>query len=384
MNRLLALMVGVASVALVAFGVIVFTSEPPVSVRSAQPGQQVSALAEVEAPAGRSDPAIAPASPTETSQETAQASKRFAAWAKQLRDAGLTVTAGRVTEAGDTISVARLVIAGPAETPGWRWTAERAALYDLELFHLQAAGAMEFSVITGPGQEITWSGRADAIGVAMQRDKRDALSSSVVARINGLSLAQQGAQVPLTLGDGQLRILLKGGTGLLAPGANLALNLKDLTVPWAAGSALGSTFKSFTAGLAIDRPITRYSLQQVIAFFTRGNAADVNLGTIAADWGALHFTGKGAFGLGPSGAPRARFEVKVSDALALLDAVSAAGGASSDLLAAEYAALLLEMGREPEQPAVPMVISLKDGAIVLEGRTGDIRLAAPPQPRDGT
>lgn len=74
----------------------------------------------------------------------------------------------------------------------------------------------------------------------------------------------------------------------------------------------------------------------------------------------------------------------MSDALTLLHSISAAGGASGDALAAEYAALLLELGRDPDQPALPMVTSLKDGAIVLEEAAGDIRLNAVPQPQNGT
>jgi hypothetical protein len=245
------------------------------------------------------------------------------------------------------------------------------------LFHLQAAGATTFAVTTGPEQEMAWSGRADAIGVAVQRDIRDALSSSLVLRVNGLSLAGEGDAAPITLSDGQLRILLKGGTGLLAPGTDMAMRLSDLTLPPAAGSALGSAVKSFTTEFAVDRPITSYSLQQAIDFFTRGQSG-VDLGTIAVDWGTLHIIGKGSFGLSASGKPRARFEVKASDALTLLEAVAASGQSSPEALAAESAALLLELGRTPGETAVPVVIALKDGAIVLEGASGDIALGALP------
>ncbi len=370
MNRILVVILGAAVVVLVAFGVIVFTGPPPAPLQPdrTQPATAARNDARAEAPSAAAGAA---------GVETAAATQRFDAWAKPLRDAGLTVTADRVLEAGETVSVAGLALAEASEPMGWRWTAERASLYDRGLFHLQAAGATTFAVSTGPGQHVTWSGRADAIGIAVQRDVRDVLSRSLVVRINGLSLAEAGtAAAPLTLGEAQLRILLKGGTGLLPPGTDLALRLTDLSLPSAAGSTLGSTLKSFTTQLSIDRPITRYSLQQVLEFFTRGNAADVELGTIAVDWGALHFTGKGRFGLGPSGVPRARLEVKVSDALALLDSIGAAGGTAGDVLAAEYAARLLELGRQPDQPALPMVISIEDGAIVLEGVAGDIRLDA--------
>lgn len=375
MNRILVVILGAAVVALVAFGVIVFTGTPPAPLEPdrAQPANAVRNEA----------PAQTPEAPAPARVETAAATQRFDAWAKPLRDAGLTVTADRVSEAGETISVSGLVLAEASEHMGWRWTAERASLYDRGLFHLQAAGATSFAVTTGPGWQVSWSGRADAIGMAVQRDVRDVLSRSLVVRINGLSLAEEGASAPLTLGEAQLRILLKGGTGLLPTGADLALRLTDVGLPRAAGSTLGATLKSFTTQLSVDRPITRYSLQQVLDFFTRGNETDVELGTIGVDWGALHFTGKGRFGLSPSGAPRARLEVRVSDALALLDSIAAAGGTASDVLAAEYAARLLELGRQPDQPALPMVISLEDGALVLEGVAGDIRLDAVAQ-RQGT
>lgn len=70
-----------------------------------------------------------------------------------------------------------------------------------------------------------------------------------------------------------MRTLLKGGTGLLAPGTDLALRLSDLTLPSAAGSTLGSTVKSFTTEFAVDRPITRYSLHLGGSLSSRPGAA---------------------------------------------------------------------------------------------------------------
>jgi hypothetical protein len=391
-NRILGLVVAVAIVALIGFGVIVFTSGPqvaPVAVPSAPPpaSQPQSPATSTPADAGNAPaPAAAPEATAEVQpegRETPEAAKRFEAWAKPLRNAGLTVTADSIRESGDTVSVGGLTIAGPSEAPGWRWTAERASLYDKELFHLQAAGATTFTLITAPGQEIAWSGKADAMGIAIQRDPRDVLGRTVVVRANGLSLAKEGDAAPLTLADGQMRILLKGGTGLLAPGTDLALRLTDLNLPAAAGSALGPSLKSFTTEFAIDRPITHYSLQQVIDFFTRGEQGNLNLGTIAVDWGPLHFTGKGNFGLSPSGEPIARLEVNMTDALTLLDALAASSG-SSEVLAAEHAALLLQLGQNPDETAVPMVIAFKDGAIVLEGTGGDIKLSDLPKPLSGT
>jgi hypothetical protein len=371
-NRILALIVGVAMVALVVFGVIVFTSGPkaPVLSSAGQPAESAAADSSAVASAVPEIP--------EAAQQTSEATERFDAWAKPLRDDGLTVTADRVSTAGETVSVAGLTIKGPEETPGWRWTAERASLYDRELFHLQTAGKMDFVLTTEGGQETVWSGRADALGIAMKRDVRDALSRSVVVRANGLSLARAG-EAPFTLGDGQLRILLKGGTGLLTPGTDIVLRLTDLNLPAAAGAALGTKLDSFTTEFGIDRSITDYSLQQVIDFFTRGNRGDVDLGTIAMDWGTLHFIGKGSFGLDAGGEPRGRFEVRLTDALTLLDAIAAAGGAAVDALADDYAELLLELGRSPDETALPAVIAIKNGAMVLEGAAGDVKLEALPK-----
>lgn len=381
MNRILALIVAVAMLALVGFGVIVFTTGGPrAPVLSGSAGQLAGLSAQTAEPAGQNAPSTTvPEIPAEMEPETSEALDRFDVWAKPLRDDGLTITVGRVAAAGDTVSVAGLTIEGPPESPSWRWTAERASLYDRELFHLQAAGAIEFTLIKEAGQEIVWSGRADAVGIALKRDVRDALSRSVVVRVNGLSFAHEGAAAPFTLSDGQLRILLKGGTGLLTPGTDLVLRLTDMNLPLAADSALGSKLKSFTTEFMIDRSFTRYSLQQVIDFFTRGNQAGVNLGMIAMDWGALHFIGKGDFGLNSAGEPRGRFEVKVTDALTLLDSIAAAGGASAAALADDYAELLLELGGDANEAALPMAISIKEGAIVLEGAGGDVRLEAVPQ-----
>src|SRR5690606_26503849 len=97
-----------------------------------------------------------------------------------------------------------------------------------------------------------------------RRDERDVLARSLVVRVNGLALAREGDADPITLRDGQLRILLKGGTGLLTPGTDVVLRLTDLALPSAAGSALGSKVKSFTTEFPIDQPITGYSLQQAL------------------------------------------------------------------------------------------------------------------------
>ncbi|HQZ12213.1 MAG TPA: DUF2125 domain-containing protein [Devosia sp.] len=375
MNRILAVIVGLAFVALIAFGVVVFTSGgPPAQV------VQPAALPQAEAAAEQNaQPVVAPQSPAAMEPQTPEAAARFDAWAKPLREGGLTVTAGRVAVAGETVSVADLTIAGPAEFPGWRWSAERASLYDRELFHLQAAGKTAFVFVEAEGKETVWSGTAEAIGVAITTDVRDKLGKTAVVRINGLSLAREGDAAPLTLADGQLRILLKGGTGILPQGTDLTLRLTDMTLPQAAGAVVGSKLKSFTTEFAIDRSITAYSLQQVADFFRRGVTANVELGAIALDWGALHVIGNGAFGFSPAGAARGRLEVKVTEPVALLDAIAAAGGVASDALADQVAALLLQMGEAPNETAVPMAIVITDGTVVLEGPGGESALGTLPQ-----
>lgn len=360
MNRLFALLLVAAFVALAGFAVVVFTAGGP------------------PAPGPETD---APAAPVAIEPAAAQ---RFDVWAQPLRDGGLTVTADGLAEAGDTVNVANLTIAGPDEIPGWRWTAERAALYDKELFHLQAAGATAFTLTTGPGAESVWSGRADAIGIAMTRDPRDALGRTIIVRLNGLALASGGVDAaPVTLADGQLRILRKGGTGLLTPGTDIALRLTDLAVPQAAGTAYGSKLKSFTAQVLVDRPVTRYSLRDAFDYLARRDQTLVNFGAIALDWGTFHAIGKGAFGLSLAGAPRGRFEVALTDPLSFLDALAATGAAAPAALADTYAALLLALGVAGGDAALPLVIALKAGAFVLEAPGGDIVLgpgpaAAPP------
>ena len=385
MNRIFAVLVIVAVLALVGFGVLVFTSGGPPA--PTLPGAQPRVASQPATPQPEAEPTVtttsqgqaqpvAPATsspPTaeEMQPETPEAADRFNVWAKTLRDDGLTVTAGRVAASGETISVAGLTIAGPDESPGWRWTAERASLYDRELFHLQTAGETEFVLTSGPGQETKWSGTADAIGIAITRDARDALGRSMIVRVNGLSISGANDSAPITLNDGQLRILLKGGTGLLTQGTDIVLRLSDLGLPAAAGSPLGSKLKSLSTEFAVDRAITSYSLQQVIDFFSRSGGAGVNLGTIALDWGPLDFIGTGTFGLGGSGAPRGRFDVKVADPLTLLDAVAAAGAVPAHL-ADTYAALLLEMGRNVEEGGVPMTVVFESGGLTIEGPQGQI------------
>jgi hypothetical protein len=354
MNRLFAALLAAALVALAGFAIVVFTAGGP--------------------PAPGPEPA-APAAPVAIAPGAAA---RFDAWAAPLRADGLTVTAEGMAEAGDTVTLANLAIAGPAETPGWRWTAERAALYDKELFHLQAAGATAFTVTTAAGADTVWSGRADAIGVAMTRDPRDALGRTIILRVNGLALAPAGTDAaPMTLADGQLRILRQGGTGLLTPGTDIALRLTDLTVPPAAGTAYGSRVKSFTAQLLVDRPVTRYSLRDAFDYLARRDQTLVELGAVALDWGTLHAIGKGAFGLSLAGAPRGRFEVTLRDPLGLLDALAAASAALPATLADTYAALLLALGAAGGD-SLPLAVAVTGGAFVLAAPGGDIALGPAP------
>jgi len=261
---------------------------------------------------------------------------------------------------------------------GWEWSAERASLYDAELFHMQLAGAMSFAVDTEPGRT-AWTGSAEGFGVAVQKDVRDALGRSLVVRITGLSVAPEGG-TPFTLGEGQLRILLKPGTGLIPEGSEVALRLSEIGLPSAPTPALGATIKSLATQFPIDRAITRYSVQQLTDFFRRGTGVEV--GTAALDWGVLHFTGTGNISLGLAGELRGRFEVNVADALTLLDAIEATGGSLDNVIANEYAARLLDLGREPDRTTLPMVLSLKDGTLALEGVSGEIPLEPVARPAE--
>jgi len=359
-NRILAVILGAAVLALVGFGVMVFTSPPPVM---SQPGVGGSLAT------GRNDAAPEPAA--EAAVETPAATQRFEQWARPLRDAGLEVTAERVAEAGETLSATGLTFRDLSDEMGWEWSAERASLYDAELFHLQLAGAMTFAVDTEAGRT-AWSGSAEGFGVAIQKDVRDALGRSLVVRIAGLSVTPEGGTAPFTLGEGQLRILLKPGTGLVPQGSELALRLGDLVLPSVMSPVLDTKIKSLATQFPIDRAITRYSVQQVIDFFKRGTGLE--LGTAALDWGLLHFTGKGNISLDRSGEPRGRFDANVADPLTLLDAIEASGGPLDSVIASEYAAGLLELGRQSDATALPMVISLRDGALAIEGVAGEIPL----------
>jgi hypothetical protein len=389
-NRVFAIVVAVAVVALLGFGVFVFVTggqRPALSSLSvpeqpgepATPGQPTSQPSQPEQPAHPSQPQPAPpASPAVPATTTPEAAARFDAWAKPLRDAGLTLSARSIDDRGDTLSVAGLTVTGPDQLPRWRWTVENASVYDREPFHLQTAGETTITVTTGPNTELSWSGRVDAFGVALQRDSRDVLSRSIIFRANGLSLSGAGDAAPLTLSDGQLRLLLGGGTGLLPPGTKFTLRLTDLALPAMAGSALGSKLKSFTTEFALGQKLTGYSLPDVLGLFESGG---IRLGTVALDWGTLHFIGGGDIRLGRTGVLDGRLDVKVTDAAPFLDALGAAGGVDAKVLADTYAAVLLEMGADPSSAALPFAIVIKAGAVALEGASrglGDISLGVAP------
>ena len=352
---------GIAVVALLGFGVFVLTNGGPRPAlaplsQADQPG----------APEGESEP-VPPANQATPSATTPAATARFDAWAQPLRSAGLTLTADSITERGETLSVAGLTVAGPDQLPGWRWTVQNASLYDQEPFHLQAAGETTLTLKSGPDVEISWSGRVDAFGIALQRDVRDVLSRSVIFRVNGLSLQGPGDSSPLTLADGQLRILLVGGTGLLPQGTKFTLRLTDMAVPAAVDSALGSKVKSFTTEFALPDKLMGYSLPEMLGLFGSGANGAIGLRTVALDWGTLHFIGEGDVGVSRTGVLNGRLDVKITDIVPFFDAVAAAGAADADALADAYAAVLLEMGSNPTATALPFTIAINAGAVALEG-----------------
>lgn len=373
MNRVLIIIVGLATVALLGFAVFVFTSggPGPAVAPTTESAQPAAALAAPETPptatttATQGPPAATTtaAAPTATTPEAAE---RFDAWAKPLREAGLTLTARAIATQGDTLAVSDLTISGPDEVPGWRWTVQNAAVFDREPFHLQAAGTTMVTLTTGADSELSWSGRVDAFGIAVQRDPRDVLSQSVIFRVNGLSLAGPDGSAPLTLSDGQLRLFISGRTGLLPVGTRFTLRLTDMTVPAMANTTLGSKIKSFTAEFGLNQKLDGYGYREAIGLFDpRTNG--IRLGTIALDWGALRFIGNGELRLPRTGVLDGTFDVRLTDLPTLLDAIAAAGETDMKALAETYAAALLEMGSDPEAGTVPFTLTVKEGAITLEG-----------------
>ena len=75
-----------------------------------------------------------------------------------------------------------------------------------------------------------------------------------------------------------------------------------------------------------------------------------------------------------AGAMRSSIQITSAFTVRRVLSPSAAGGAASDALADAYADALLQQGQNPERDGVPMVIAIKDRAIVLEGAGGDITL----------
>jgi hypothetical protein len=386
----------VVVVGLLGFGVFVFTTEGPrpaletLSEPDGQPRpgagnqQQASQSGQPSQPGqpNQQPPdqaANLPANLPIAATTTPEAAARFDAWARPLRAAGLTVTAKSIVPQGETLGIAELAVEGPDQLPRWRWTVQNASVFDKEASHLQAAGDTTITLTTAPDARVVWSGRVDAFGIALQKDPRDVLSRSVIFRVNGLSLAGAGDAAPLTLSDGQLRLFIGGGTGLLPQGAKATLRLMDMDMPAAAGAAVGTRVKSFTTEFGLNQKLVGLSFPEVLGLFESG-ANGIRLGTVALDWGTLHFIGDGELEVGRTGVLEGRLNVKVTDILPFLDAISATGGADTKVLAETYAAALLEMRADPPAP-LPFTIAIKDGTIVLEGASrglADITLGAAP------
>lgn len=300
---------------------------------------------------------------------------RFEAWAVPLRAAGFTITRGRVSSQNGAIVISGLDIGGPQDSLAWSWSAASVRVEDIgnDSVVLTPSGAQALTVIVD-GEAMASSINAESIRIELQRDDSGRATALVA---NFVALAIQGEDDdPATIANGELRIDLAEGDGVLAAGSTVSLRLSDLVLPGQAGNPLGTEINLVAADLVFDRAVSGLALGRALQPWLTG-AGGLAVNSLELEWGTLLLAGNGVLSLDEMGRPASRLEVEIVDILDMLDAFHVVLRFDRDLLADVYAVLLGEMGNNPDAESLPFTIAIENGQIVLVGESrgiGDIVL----------
>jgi hypothetical protein len=202
---------------------------------------------------------------------------------------------------------------------------------------------------------------------AMRIDvERDAAGRATSLVVRARELIAAGGDAPLTMADGELRLALAAGEGLVPARSTATIAVTGLVLPGQAGGPLGTTINALTAELTFDRGFGGWAIATALDAW-RLPEPGLTISSLQFVWGVLDLAGNGTLTLDAEGRPTGTFAVEIADPLMVLDAFHAVRRFDRDLLADVYAALLEELGRNPTATRLPFTISIAGGNIVLVG-----------------
>ncbi len=351
MNRLLLVAVTISVLAVIAFAVFVIGSgdrrESPV-VDLGDPVGDV-----VEPPPG-------------AAADAGRATVLFDKWAEQLRAAGSSVEAEGVLTEDGALVIAGLDIAGPPNWLTWRWSASSARVDDADDngFDLTSTGAQTL-IFTVNGEAFHSSVNAEQIRISAQTAV-GARGGKLVVAFSGVSIQTENAAPPVSVADGELRMDVTEGEGLVPLGSTAALRLNDLVLPGLAGNPLGTAIDSLSVVLAFRLPVASFALGEALEpWLTQTGGLGVR--NLSLEWGTLQLSGDGFIDVDGMGRPAGLLNVRIADSLTMLDSFHAVRRLHRDRLANTYAALLLEDGMRQDDEGLPFTIGIGNGAVTLFG-----------------
>jgi hypothetical protein len=254
------------------------------------------------------------------------------AWAEPLRAAGFTVTYDDAADGATTLT--NLVIAGPEALPVGLTTASASRLSG-------EGGTLTF--VPDGEQQLTMTLEGEAIDRTFQSASVELTRSE--SGDAGESLSFEFAAAVLDGGAAETMSV----AAMLADGvATYQIALVNFTI--AGDSPFGSSATSIGALLmAAD--------------------AAIAVSDIAVDWGPLQMTGAGEMQLDETGRLSGRFDMFIGDVLVMLDSIRAWSDLDREAMSAVYAAILLEMSREPDAEMLPFAVTVDGATMTLLGES---------------
>jgi hypothetical protein len=276
----------------------------------------------------------------------------------------LTVTGAVATTDGTATVVTGLAMEGPADAISWRLNLSSARIEPGTggLSTLRPTGEATLDV-TAAGVTTHRTVNAGAMRIDVERDG-SGRATSLVVRARELAIAGEGE--PLTIADGELRLALAPGEGLVPARSTATINVTDLVLPGQAGSALGTAIAALAADLTFERSFQGWALAAALEGW-RLPEAGLTISNLQLEWGTLNLTGNGFLTFDAEGRPAGVFQVEVVDPLMVLDAFHVVLRFDRNLLAEVYAALLDEMGRNATATTMPFTVEIAAGDIILRG-----------------
>ena len=258
------------------------------------------------------------------------------AWAEPLRAAGFTVTYDDAADGATTLT--NLVIAGPEALPVSLTTASASRLSG-------EGGTLSF--VPDGDQQLSLPLGDEAIERTFQ-------SASVeVTR-------SEGGDAGESLNFEFANAVLDGGT---------AETMSVGTMPGDGGATYQIALENFT--IVGDSPFGS-SVASIGALLMAADQA-IAVSDIAVDWGPLQMTGAGEMELEAAGTTIGRFEMSIAGVLVMLDAVRAWSDLDRDAMSEVYAAILLEMSKDPDVEMLPFTVTIDGAMMTLVGESRGVR-----------